>query len=84
MLRLIGVTGPAGAGKDTVGHYLHTDYGFMAFAFASPLKQGLAAMGMPEPSSRELKEQAVPGFEFPWRQAAQTLGTEWGRGLDPD
>ena len=81
---IIGVAGPAGSGKDTVGKWFADTYGFHTYAMASPLKAGLAAMGLPEPSDRALKEQPVPGFNFTWREAAQKLGTEWGRGLDKD
>jgi hypothetical protein len=84
MIKLIGITGPAGVGKDTAGLYLQTKHTFVRYAIAATLKQGLAAMGMPEPENRELKERPIHGFEFTWRQAAQTLGTEWGRALDPD
>lgn len=77
---VIGITGAGGAGKDTVGQLL----GYHMLAFAGPLKQGLAAMGFPEPSNRVDKEALIPGYSFSWRQAAQTLGTEWGRSLQPD
>lgn len=80
----IGVTGPAGAGKDTVAHILATMFDYEKVAFAGPLKAMLAAAGLPEPGDRALKEQIIPGFDFSWRQAAQTLGTEWGRGLDSE
>jgi len=76
---LVGITGKAGSGKDTFARML----GFETYAFAKPLKDALAAMGFPEPS-REMKEALVPGFEFTWRKAAQTLGTEWGRALQSD
>lgn len=81
---LIGLAGPAGSGKDTVGAWFVKNYGFKRYAMASALKTGMAAMGFPEPADRAMKEQAVPGFNFSWREAAQRLGTEWGRGLDPE
>jgi hypothetical protein len=81
---LIGITGKAGAGKDTIADYLVREHGFLKLSFAGPLKAMLAAAGMPEPASREEKEMPVPGFSFTWREAAQKLGTEWGRSLDPD
>ena len=77
---VIGLTGTGGAGKDTVGSML----GHNTLAFAGPLKQGLAAMGFPEPANRADKEELLPGYTFSWRQAAQTLGTEWGRSLQHD
>lgn len=83
-VKLFGVAGPAGAGKDTVGDWLVKHRGFHKHAFASILKAGLAAMGMPEPADRAAKELPIDGFSFSWRDAAQKLGTEWGRALDPD
>lgn len=82
--QIIGVAGPAGAGKDTVADYLVSQYGFVKLAFAGPLKAMLAAGGLAEPADRALKEEKIEGFSFTWRRAAQTLGTEWGRALDPD
>jgi len=81
---IIGLTGKAGSGKDTMADYLVQNYGFIKVSFAGPLKAGLAAMGMPEPKSREDKEKPIEGFNFSWREAAQKLGTEFGRGLDSD
>lgn len=81
---IIGVTGPAGSGKDTVGDWFVKNYGFKRYAMASALKAGMAAMGFPEPADRDMKEQPIPGFDFTWREAAQKLGTEWGRSLDPN
>ena len=81
---ILGIAGPAGSGKDTAGAWLAEHYGFKRYAMASALKAGMAAMGFPEPADRALKEQPVPGFDFTWREAAQKLGTEWGRKLDSD
>lgn len=79
---LIGTAGPAGSGKDTVADYLVKHHSFEKMAFAGPLKVMLASVGLAEPEDRAMKEQLVPGFEFTWRQAAQDLGTKWGRGLE--
>jgi hypothetical protein len=81
---LAGVTGKAGAGKDTIADCLVREHGFTKLSFAGPLKAMLAAAGMPEPASRADKEKPLPGFDFSWREAAQKLGTEWGRSLDSD
>lgn len=83
-MQLIGIAGRAGAGKDTIADYLVREHRFLKLSFAGPLKAMLAVIDMPEPADRALKEQPVPGFDFSWREAAQTLGTEFGRGLDPD
>ena len=79
---ILGIAGPAGAGKDTVADYLVSQHGFVKLAFAGPLKEMLAAAGFPEPADRDDKEKQLFGFNFTWRQAAQQLGTEWGRALD--
>lgn len=79
---LVGLTGRAGAGKDTIADRLVEVHDFTKLSFAAPLKAMLAAAGMPEPMNREDKEKPVPGFDFTWREAAQKLGTEWGRALD--
>lgn len=80
---IIGLTGRAGVGKDTVADMLVATYGFKKTAFAAPIKDMLAVAGFPEPA-RDMKEKQVEGFDFTWRKAAQTLGTEWGRSLDAD
>jgi hypothetical protein len=41
--RLIGITGAAGAGKDTLGSYLGTRYGYVRRALADPIKEILNA-----------------------------------------
>lgn len=82
---IIGIIGKAGSGKDTVADYLVSKYGFTKVSFASILKDMLSVAGLPEPSNRDDKEKVVGGFDFTWRHAAQTLGTEWGRNcLDKD
>lgn len=81
---VVGITGKAGAGKDTVADYLVREHGFQKLSFATILKKMLDVAGMPEPANRDDKEKVIPGFTFTWREAAQRLGTEWGRGLDPN
>ncbi len=56
MTFIVGLHGPAGAGKDTVGGILKRDFGFQTVAYAETLKSMLAAVGLPEPS-RELKNE---------------------------
>jgi hypothetical protein len=79
---IIGLTGPAGVGKDTVGRLLSSSYNL--YAFARPLKQALSTLGIHEPADRAAKEALLGGKPFSYRKAAQTLGTEWARNLDPD
>jgi hypothetical protein len=79
---LIGLTGQAGAGKDTVAEMLAEQRGGYIAAFADPLYECVSAItGMPK---RRLRDRAVKETVIPWlgrspRQMLQTLGTEWGR-----
>ena len=87
--KILGLAGPAGAGKDTVGEmvrqfYVEHNQQSQSLSFASTLKAMLSAGGFPEPSDRARKEDKLEGFDFSWRAAAQQLGSEWGRSLDPD
>ena len=83
-MRIIGIAGPAGAGKDTVADHLALAYRFERMAFADPIYRGLAAiLDMPEwrLRRRDLKERAIPEIGRSPRELLQTLGTEWGREL---
>lgn len=80
---LIGLTGPAGVGKDTVAAVLKS-MGWYQYAFAKPMKEMLAVVGLHEPPTREAKEAELPGLGFSYRKAAQRLGTEWARELHQD
>lgn len=79
---LIGITGKAGAGKDTVGDVLKTGWGFDCVSFAGPIKAAISAM-LDEPEEkwedRAWKEMIHPLTGQSPRYMAQTLGTEWGR-----
>lgn len=81
---IIGFTGKAGSGKDTLADHLVNDFSFRKMSFAHTLKAMMVVAGFAEPYDRAEKEQLIPGFNFTWREAAQRLGTEWGRALDPD
>jgi hypothetical protein len=77
---LIGLCGPAGAGKNTVAEFL-TD--FRQIAFADPLYQCVSTItGLPvsQLQDRAVKEAVIPWLGKSPRQMLQTLGTEWGRG----
>lgn len=81
-MRLIGLTGLAGAGKDTVAQFLCETQGFVGMALAAPLRMGLQAMfGLAdeELNDRALKEQPIDWLGVSPRRLMQTLGTEWGR-----
>ena len=81
---IIGLTGHAGTGKDTVRAMLE-QRGFVGLAFADPIRNMLrdlfASNGISEAymDERTLKEQPIPALGLSYRHLAQTLGTEWGR-----
>lgn len=87
---LIGLTGYAGTGKDTVRKLLEQDHDFDGIAFADPIRDMLGTLldSMEIPRDwmieRELKEREIPGLGVSYRQMAQALGTEWGRSLNSD
>lgn len=82
--KLIGITGKAGAGKDTLANYVVDRTAGRKYSFALPLKQALNAMfgwTMSNWDDREWKERVIPWLGKSPRQLAQTIGTEWGREL---
>lgn len=88
-MNIIGITGPAGAGKDAARSVLVESFKITGLAFADPIRSMLGALldecqiGEEWMTARELKEQPLPGLGFSYREAAQLLGTEWGRALTP-
>lgn len=87
--KLIGLSGYAGSGKDTVRDMLEM-LGYSGFAFADPIRAMLTTLlvenGLDDKyiTSREFKEAIIPELGVSYRHMAQTLGTEWGRALQPD
>jgi len=83
MKLLLGITGPAGVGKDTVGQILNARFGMMRHAFADPIREGLGAMLEIDHTrfGREVKELPISWLGVSPRRLMQTLGTEWGRQL---
>jgi len=84
---LIGLTGVAGAGKDSVRSILEKHYDYDGLAFADPIRDMLTALldsiGLSGEwlTDRELKEKDIPELGLSYRKMAQALGTEWGRQL---
>lgn len=81
---LVGLCGPAGCGKSTVGNVMEREFLFTQHAFAAPIKRGLNAMfhwEMQQWDNRAWKESTIDWIGKSPRQLIQTLGTEWGRDL---
>lgn len=78
---LIGVTGKARSGKDTVADRLVDQYGFNRFTFARPLKEAIKIMFdlSDDHVDGHLKEEVVPWIGKSPRELMQSLGTEWAR-----
>jgi len=87
-VRIIGLTGLAHSGKDTIGGMLPA----VRMSFAQPLKQFCAEVFdfRPDQVWGNDKEQPDSRYRRPTgelltpRFAMQTLGTEWGRNCDPN
>jgi cytidylate kinase len=80
---LIGITGKARSGKDTVARHLATSHGFDHYWFSKPMKDALAAMlgWTSEHLYGDLKEFIDPFYNVSPRRALQTIGTDWGRDI---
>lgn len=77
-MKILGLAGKAGVGKDTVADYLVTNYGFVKYSLAGPLKEMLKVIGV-GCDNRDTKELPHPVFGVSPRRMAQALGTEWMR-----
>jgi hypothetical protein len=84
--RLIGLSGPARSGKDTIGSMLQSAYYVQTLSFAEPIREGLRGiMGLTDEHFHgTLKEVTLPWLGKSPRQLMQTLGTEWGRAIIND
>jgi hypothetical protein len=80
---VIGIAGPARAGKDSFARFLHIYLGGNIYSMADPIRSMLRGIGinMDDPYWRERKEEPIPLFNKSPRQLMQTLGTEWGRNI---
>lgn len=78
-IRLIGIHGPARAGKDTLASYLLDNLSddWSRSSFADPIKKMLEVIGVD--CSDEAKAVIDDRFCYTPRHMMQTLGTEWGR-----
>lgn len=80
-MRLIGIAGPARAGKDTLASYLLDNLSddWWRSSFADPLKAMLSVIGVD--CSDDAKAVIDDSYGTTPRHMMQTLGTEWGRNL---
>lgn len=80
-MHLIGIAGPARAGKDTLCSYMldNLDGIWLRSSFADPLKEMLRAIGVD--CSDDAKAVVSDDYGVTPRHMMQTLGTEWGRNL---
>jgi len=78
-MRLIGIAGPARAGKDTLASYLLDNLSddWSRSSFADPLRDMLRAIGVD--CSDDKKAVIDDSYGATPRHMMQTLGTEWGR-----
>lgn len=78
-MRLIGIAGPARAGKDTLCSYMldNLDGVWLRSSFADPIKEMLRAIGVD--CSDDKKAVIDDSYGVTPRHMMQTLGTEWGR-----
>lgn len=83
-LLLIGISGKARSGKDTIGDYLVEKHDLQSYSFAAPIKKAICEMFGIDMSLFEdetKKETVIPFWGYSPRQMAQMLGTEGGRDL---
>lgn len=79
---VIGITGRARAGKDTIAEYLVNEFNYQQFSFAAALKDGMLAMTKNIPNfdlSDENKERVSGILGVSPRQFLQRMGTDFGR-----
>ena len=78
-MRLIGIAGPARAGKDTLASYLLDNLSddWSRSSFADPIKKMLEVIGVD--CSDDAKAVIDDSYGATPRHMMQTLGTEWGR-----
>jgi len=82
-LKIIGITGRARSGKDTLANFLVDDHGFLKLSFAAPLRAFVAditGMTIAEMEDGPAKEAPLDWLDGKTpRYLMQTVGTEWGR-----
>jgi hypothetical protein len=82
-MKLIGISGKAGAGKDTIADYLFERHGYLKIAFADPLKAAAAKAFGVNPKlfyDRKAKETKLAYWDMTPRYILQVMGTEAMKG----
>jgi dephospho-CoA kinase len=79
---VIGISGRARSGKDTVASFM-VPFGGYQYGFADPIRQMLLPLGIDMRSDywQSRKEEVIAALGVSPRRMMQTLGTEWGRQL---
>lgn len=84
---IVGITGQARSGKDTVADFICKSDNFVKYSMAGPIKAGLRAMMSFDKEYTDGPFKEIPiadlGDKSP-RFMMQTLGTEWGRDIIDD
>lgn len=78
-MKLIGITGKARSGKDTIAQILFAQHAFTRIAFADPLKmaaQQMFGLTHEQTWAEAVKEQVIPHWGISPRQMFQLLGNE--------
>lgn len=87
-MKLVGITGKARSGKDTLAEYLVEHHGFLKLSFAEPIRRfvsDITGHSVEELTDGPLKEEHLGWLDTTPRRLMQTVGTEWGREMvDPD
>lgn len=84
---VIGLSGLAGAGKDTIADYMRSVYAAEKMAFADPLKKSVAillAESVEKFQDRETKEQKHPFWGITRRKIMQDMGDNVRQCFGPD
>lgn len=78
-MKLLGITGKAGSGKDELAKYLWEEHDFTRMAFADPLRSAarhIFGLSWDQMTNRDVKEKTLNRWKLSPRQILQRLGTE--------
>lgn len=78
-MKLIGISGKAGSGKDTIADYLFERHGFLKISFADPLKAAASkifGVNLAIFYDRDKKESPLEYWNMTPRRMLQLLGNE--------